>query len=127
MIHPIFRTVLGRPELIADHLSGYVALVKEEATAASKGAIHRAIAGAVALVCAVLALILIGVAIMMGAVHGTFHWALVAVPGVAVILAVAAGIFAARPSQLHAFAELRAQFDADVHAFHLAGKHDHVD
>lgn len=30
MLHPIFSTVLGHPELIAEHFANYAALVRQE-------------------------------------------------------------------------------------------------
>lgn len=124
MLHPIFSTVLGRPELIADHLANYAALIREESALASRALIKRALAGVVAAVSAMLALGLIGIAIMLGVLHGSFHWVLVAVPGVAVVVAALSAWVATRPTDLNAFQDLSAQLDADVRALHLAGGSD---
>ena len=64
MLHPIYSTVLGHPELIADHLANYGALLREEAQEASRSLIARTVAGVLAVVSVMLALGLIGVAIM---------------------------------------------------------------
>ena len=120
MIHPIFSTVLGHPNLVAEHVSNYGALVRQEMSDASRGLIARLIAGVLAVVSAMLALGLIGISVMLGALHG-FNWVLVIVPGVAILVAAVAGYVAARPSDFHPFADLRSQFDADVQALHLAG------
>lgn len=126
MLHPIYSTVLGHPELIADHLANYGALLREEAQEASRSLIARMVAGVLAVVSVMLALGLIGVAIMLGAMHGRFHWSLVAVPGVAMLIALISALYASRRRDLHGFAELRAQVDADIHALHLAGEpHEH--
>lgn len=122
MLHPIFSTVLGHPELIADHLSNYAALVREEAGAAGKGVVARIIAGVLAVVSTMLALGLIGIAVMLGVLHGSFQWVLVIVPGVAVLVAAISAYIATRPAAFHGFADLRAQVDADVRALHLAGE-----
>lgn len=122
MLHPIFPTVLGHPELIADHIANYGALVKLEAAEASRGVVGRIVAGVLAAVSAMLALGLIGIAVMLGMLHGSFHWVLVVVPGIAVVIAAVAGYFASRPSEFHGFADLRAQLAADVRALHLAGE-----
>jgi len=122
MLHPIFSTVLGHPELIAEHVANYGALVKEEAAQASRGLIARMVAGVLAAVSAMLALGLIGVAVMLGVLHGSFHWVLVVVPGVAVVIALVSGYLASRPSEFHGFDDLRTQLDADLQALHLAGE-----
>lgn len=121
MIHPLFSTVLGHPELVADHLANYGALVRQEAQEASRGVVARAVAGVLAAVSAMLALALTGVAVMLGVLHGSFHWVLVAVPGCAILIALISGYVAARPSPFHGFADLREQIDADVQALRAAG------
>ncbi len=123
MLHPIFSTVLGHPELIADHVVNYTALIKEETAQAGRGLVSRIVAGLLAAVSAVLALGLIGVAVMLGMVDGSFHWVLVAVPGVALMIALVAGYFAVRPVEFNGFADLRAQINADVQALRTAGEH----
>jgi uncharacterized BrkB/YihY/UPF0761 family membrane protein len=69
-----------------------------------------------------LALGLIGVAVMLGTLHGSFHWVLAVVPGVAVLVALVSAYVASRPQELHAFADLREQINADVRALHVAGE-----
>lgn len=123
MLHPIYSTVLGHPELIADHLANYGALVRQETHEATRGVVARMVAGVLAAASAMLALGLIGVAVMLGVLHGSFHWVLAAVPGVAVVIALLSAYVASRPQEFHAFADLRAQLDADVRALHLAGEH----
>jgi hypothetical protein len=124
MLHPIFSTVLGHPELIAAHIANYGALVREEAAEASRGLIARLIAGVLAAVSAMLALGLIGMAVMLGVLDGRFHWVLVIVPGVAVLIALIAAYVAARPTEFHGFSDIRMQLNADVRALHLAGERD---
>src|SRR5688572_15074057 len=98
MLHPIFSTVLGHPGLIADHLANYAALVRQESAEAGRGLMARLIAGVLAVATAVLALGLIGVAVLLGVLHGSFHWVLVAVPAVAVVIAAICTWIATRPS-----------------------------
>lgn len=126
MLHPIYSTVLGHPELIADHLANYGALLRQETKEASRDLIARTVAGVLAAVSAMLALGLIGVAIMLGFLQGTFHWVLAVVPGVAVLIALILAGIAMRPREFHAFSDLRTQLDADLHALHLVGeRHEH--
>jgi hypothetical protein len=121
MLHPIFSTVLGHPELIAEHAANYAALVRQEASEAGRGLVARIVAGVVAAASAMLALGLIGVAVLMGVLHGSFHWVLVAVPGVALAIAGICAWVASRPFPGYAFDDLRAQVDADLRALHEAG------
>lgn len=121
MLHPIFSTVLGHPGLIADHLANYVSLVRQESAEAGRGLMARLIAGVLAVATAVLALGLIGVAVLLGVLHGSFHWVLVAVPAVAVVIAAICTWIATRPSPNYGFDDLRAQLAADVDALHAAG------
>ncbi|MBS0341118.1 MAG: phage holin family protein [Proteobacteria bacterium] len=122
MLHPIYTTVLRHPELVADHLANYMALVREEAGEASRRLVGRIFAGVLAAISAVMALGLVGIAAMMGVMYGSFHWVLVAVPGVAVVVAAIAGYYASRPADLEGFEDIRAQLEADVRALHMAGE-----
>jgi len=117
MLHPIFTTVLRHPELIVNHLAGYAELIKVEASVTGKSILTRLISGVLSLVSALLALIMFGVAIMLGVLHGSFNWILVIVPGVAALLAIICALIARRPSQVDAFSDLREQFQADLDAF----------
>lgn len=125
MLHPIFSTVLGHPELIANHLAGYAALVKEEASDAGRSLVTRLISGLLSIVSALLALILCGVAVMLGVLHGSFNWVLVIVPGIAALIAVVCAVIASKPAKLNAFADLREQFDADLRALNSLKERDH--
>ncbi|MDN8611703.1 hypothetical protein [Variovorax ginsengisoli] len=122
MFHPIVSTVLGHPELVAEHLANYGALIREESQVASQGLISKVMAGVIAAVSGMLALGLVGVAVMLGVLHGSFHWVLAAVPGVAIVIALFSALAAARPRPFHAFDDLRSQLDADVRALRVAGE-----
>lgn len=122
MFHPIVSTVLGHPELVAEHLANYGALIREESQTASHGLVAKMVAGVVAAVSGMLALGLVGVAVMLGVLHGSFHWVLAAVPGVAIVIALISALAAARPRPFHAFSDLRSQIDADVQALRVTGE-----
>ena len=124
MFHPIYSTLLGHPELIADHVANYGALIKAEALEAKRNVIKKAIACAVAVVAGLLGLVFAGVAVMLGGVNGSFHWVLLLVPGLTLLVAAIAATVALRPSTFHGFQDLRAQLDADLHALHVAGARD---
>lgn len=123
LVHPIFSVLVSRPELVLEHLSGYATLAQEEASSVGTELARRAVAWAVCAVGALLFLVFAGIALMMGALHGEFHWALVAVPAVPLALAVAAFARAREQLPARAFAELRRQLDADAQALRTLGGH----
>ena len=121
MVHPIFSVLITRPELVMDHVAGYAALVQEEASTVGVQVARRAIAWIVAAFAFLVFLLLAGVAVMLGAVQGEFHWALVATPGVALLVSLAAWMVARQRLPSKAFTELKAQLDADAQALRAVG------
>jgi hypothetical protein len=121
MVHPIFSVLISKPHLVMEHVAGYAALVRDEASSAGLQVAKRAIAWGVTLISLLLFLILTGVAVMLGAVNDQFHWALVLVPGVALATAIAAFVVARKPLPDEAFAELKAQLDADAQVLRSIG------
>ena len=121
MLHPIFSVLISRPELVMDHVAGYAALVQEEASTVGTEVAKRAAAWAVAVIGLMIFLILTGVAVMLGAVIGEFHWALVVVPGIALVVSVVAFSVARQKLPSKAFRDLRAQLDADAEALRAVG------
>lgn len=120
MIHPIFSVLIKRPELVMDHVAGYAALVQEEASSVGLELVKRAIAWGIAVLGLITFLVLAGVAVMLGAVH-EFHWALVLAPAVALAVAIIAFGIARQQLPGKAFAELKAQLDADAQALRTIG------
>src|SRR3954469_23162444 len=112
IVHPIFSVLVSRPELVVEHLAGYAALAQEEASSVGTELAKRAVAWAVCGFSALMFVLLAGVAVMLGAVHEEFHWALVIVPAIPLVLAVVALNMARQRLPEKAFAELRAQLDA---------------
>ena len=51
MLHPIFSTVIQRPDLVMGHLSAYGALFGQEAKAAGAQLARRTLAWLLAVVC----------------------------------------------------------------------------
>jgi hypothetical protein len=121
MVHPIFTVLIRRPELVMDHVAGYAALVQEEASTVGVQVARRVIAWGVAVLGLVVFLVLTGVAVMLGAMQGEFHWVLIAAPAVALLLSVAAWSVARQRLPAKAFTELKAQLDADAHALRAVG------
>ncbi|RYF36056.1 MAG: hypothetical protein EOO25_21515, partial [Comamonadaceae bacterium] len=60
MIHPIFSVLIRRPELVVDHVAGYAALAREEASSVGAEVTRRAIAWGVAAVGLLVGLVLAG-------------------------------------------------------------------
>lgn len=125
MLHPIFSTVVARPDLVVDHLSAYVALASEEAAATGRDIKLRLVAWAVAGVSALMFVLLAAVAVMLGVLHGQFNWVLVLVPGAALLIALAALLASRRPTPAERFAELRKQMAADIGLLRNAGEGGH--
>lgn len=120
MVHPIFSVLISKPDLVMDHVAGYAALAREEASTAGHQVVTWAVAWAVAAVCGLVFLILAGVALMLAAVH-EFSWMLVVVPGALLAIAVAAAMTARKRMPTRAFSELRSQLDADAQALRTLG------
>ena len=121
ILHPIFSVLIHKPELVFDHVAGYAALVQEEASSVGGEVARRVIAWAVAGVGAIVFLVLAGVAAMLGVMQGEFHWILVAVPAVPLVLALLAWNVARKRLPTQAFAELKAQLDADAQTLRTLG------
>ncbi|MEJ6024266.1 hypothetical protein [Ramlibacter sp. PS4R-6] len=120
MVHPIFSTLITRPELVMDHVAGYAALVQEEASTVGVQVARRAAAWAACAIGALVFLVLAGVACMLAATHD-FHWAFIVVPLVPLAIAVAGFLMTRKPLPARAFGELRQQLDADAQALRTMG------
>ena len=121
LVHPIFSVLVSRPDLVIDHVAGYATLAQEEATSVGTEVAKRAIAWAAAGVGALLFLVFAGVAAMLGAMHEAFHWMLVVVPAIPLVAAGVAFSIARKPMPAKAFAELKAQLDADAQVLRTLG------
>ena len=103
------------------HITGYAALAREEAVTVSIEVAKRAAAWGVAAFCAVVFVLFAGIAMMLGGMHGEFHWVLVVVPGIVAAVGIGAVFYARLPLPAKPFSELRSQLDADVQAWHTLG------
>ena len=116
MLHPLFSTIVQRPDLVIDHLSAYISLFQKEAASAGSNLIARAVAGVAAILAFLLFLVFAGIALMLGFLQNQFHWILVVVPGFVFILGVVAAVIAMKPLKSERFPELKAQIDSDAQA-----------
>jgi hypothetical protein len=121
MVHPIFSVLITKPGLVMEHVAGYAALMREEASTVGLEVAKRAIAWAVTLFAFLVFLVLAGVAVMLGAIEEQFHWAFVLVPAIALAISVAAFTVARKRLPEKAFTELKAQLDADAQALRAIG------
>jgi len=121
MLHPVFSTLIQRPDLIADHLSAYSALLRQEAGSWRADWLQRALAWVLTVAGAMVFLILSGIALMLGAMQ-TFHWMLVAVPGVFLALTWVALWRARAPLPADRFEAFRAQLQSDMNALREAAE-----
>lgn len=121
MVHPIFSVLISRPELVVDHVAGYAALAREEASSVGTEVARRAIAWAVAVLGFGMFLVLTGVAAMLAAMHERFHMALVLVPGIALAVSIGAWTVARKRLPEKAFSELKAQLEADAQVLRTIG------
>ncbi len=121
VLHPLLSVLVRRPDLVLAHLAGYADLVRQEALACGVSLVGRAIAWAVAVLAFLVFLVLAGVAAMIAALHQSFHWMLLLVPGTALALAIVAFLQARRKVPQAALTELRAQFQADIDTLRTLG------
>jgi ABC-type sugar transport system permease subunit len=116
MLHPLFSTIVQRPDLVMDHLSAYASLFHKEASSAGSELLARLVAGVVAIMALVVFLGLAGTSLMLGLLQNHFHWVLIAVPGSALVLLALAVMVAMKPLKSERFPELKAQVDSDAQA-----------
>lgn len=124
MLVPLFNLVTHRPDLIIDHLAGYLKLAQDELNDAKQQVIRRAIAGAVALVFAIAFIVLAGMALMLGSVVTTQPQPVlattamfIAVPTVALLAAIIAAIVAMRSGTDAPEVSLADHIQRDIQAF----------
>ena len=120
MLHPLFSTLIQRPDLVADHVAAYGLLIVQEAADAGDEVLARVIAWVLAVLAGVVFLGLAGTAVMLGILSNHFHWVLIAVPSVALLLSILAAMRAQKPFGKKIFPELKAQIDSDVKALRMA-------
>ena len=123
MLVPLFNLVTHRPDLIIDHLSGYLKLAQDELTEVKQHAIRRAVAGAVALIFAIAFIVLAGVALMLASISTQSQSAnaptvmLIAVPAVALVAAFIAAIAALKAGPAQTSASFADHIQRDIQAF----------
>lgn len=115
-MHPLYLTIIQRPDLLVDHMSAYAALLKHEANHAKKTLVNCVLAWFIALVSAVICCVLAGTALMLGILQNQFHWVLVAVPGVMALCALGAFVWITQNAMVHHFTNIKSQLQSDASA-----------
>ena len=110
---------MRRPELLVQHAANYLELLRAEMSAIGSSVARRVAGAVVAMVAVLLALGLSAIAVMLGVLHGAFHWVLVIVPATAWLLAVVGIVIAARPALKHEVEDVRHELQADMRMLRL--------
>jgi hypothetical protein len=121
MLHPLFATLIKRPDLIADHIAAYVELTQLEASGFATDWLQRWVAWALVALGALVFVIFTGIGLMLGALN-QFHWVLVAVPGTVLLLTFLALLKARAHIDHDRFTELKAQMEGDLRALREAAE-----
>ncbi len=119
-MHPLFLTIIRRPDLVGDHLNAYTALLKQETRDASKALAGRFLAWLIALISVAICVVLSGTALMLGVLQNQFHWILVAVPGAMALCALGAFAWTKQSVVANHFANVTSQFANDMSALRVA-------
>ena len=124
MIMPFFNLVTHRPDLLIDHVAGYLKLAQDEVSGAKKQLIRRTLSGAIALVLAVSFIVLAGMAIMLASMSNiptapehAISSTLVLVTGVVLVAAIVAAIFAMKSGVAAPDASFADHIQRDIQAF----------
>lgn len=125
MFHPLIRLLATKPDLLADHLGGYAALVGAQASQAQTALISRAALLAAVAGCMALGLGLGGVALLLLAVVPLaampLPWLLAAVPALPLLVAAACWWALQQRPQAWSMDALRTQWAADAALLREAG------
>ncbi len=121
MLHPIYATLLNRPDLVADHLLAYADLLQLQSQDLIKALGRRGLACLVAVMGAALSLVFAGTALMLSLLLDRFHPALVLLPAGFALLALMAGLIACRRLSMPAFVQIKAQWEQDLQALRSLG------
>lgn len=124
MLHPLLKVMIKKPDLIVTHIGNYLDLFREESMDVAGNAVRRLVAWVVVAIALSLFLVFSGMAVMLGLLQNQFHWALVAVPAVPLLLALLAFGQTRKPVLSAEVGEIKRQFMADIDAFQAAGEKD---
>jgi len=122
---PLLTLLATQPQLLAEHLQGYSALLNEELRLATQRWRRQALLQVAAFCSLSVALVLGGMALMLWAVTEVVHertlWVLWATPMLPLVTAVVCLLMARQPANTEAFANLSRQVNADMAMLRAAG------
>ena len=121
MLYPFFKTLLLRPRLLATHVGNYLDLLRSETRVSVRQCTITAVAWLVCAGAFLLSLSMVGMAVMLGVMLNSFHWALAVVPAVPFLIAVVAAAVACRKVNYSPLQEIKQQLAADLEVFDTAG------
>lgn len=125
MIHPLFRLIARQPHLVAEHAQAYAALVGEQVGEAANSFKQRALLMAVAGVCLLVGVILLGVAFMLWGVSTEDSmrapWALFVGPLLPIAAGVGCFLAAKGKAWVSPLDKVREQLSADIGMLREAG------
>lgn len=117
-MHILLKLLLAQPRLVADHAQAYAELVAADFGDASAALTRRVVVGGAGLLCLLVATVLAGVALLLCAVTTAAQiqapWALVVVPLVPFVAAVACLVWVRAQLPLRPLVNLRSQARADL-------------
>jgi hypothetical protein len=115
-MHPLFLTIIRRPDLAINHMSAYASLLAQEANQASHSFVNRVLVWLLVVFSVAICVVFAGVALMLGVLQNQFHWILVAVPGTMAFCALFAFFSAKQPVLADRFANIKSQLVSDAAA-----------
>ncbi len=121
MLHPLFATLIKRPDLIADHVAAYAELITQETSGLATDWVTRGLAWVLVAAGALVFVLFSGIALMLGVLN-QFHWVLVALPGAVLLLTLLAFSKARTSRQSDSFTEFKSQLNSDLRALREAAE-----
>ena len=110
MIYALLKALILKPQLLAAHVRNYGEFVRSE----MQGTVRQWAITAAA-----------WATFAIGMLHGQYHWILIVVPGIPLLLAVAALIVAMRKTEGSSIDTIKQQFAADMQALNGPTVKDH--
>ena len=124
-MHPLLRLVMTQPALLGAHAQGYAELLGIELATWQRAMCRRLAWAAAAAVCAAVALVLAGVALLLYAtlpgLPGNALWVCVATPALPLAVALLCLLPLREAADTAAFALTREQLRADLHMLQEVG------
>lgn len=118
MTHPLLHLLVTQPGLLADHAGAYAEMLGEELGVASSTWRKRLLLSAMGLCCAMTALVLAGVALMLWATgivaQGSQSWVLIVTPLIPAVCATICWLAWREHGRTVAFEHLMVQLRADA-------------